>query len=267
VGSTRTWDSPNETPFSPDVDEPLGAIVNVYYRFLDGSISTSPIHPSLGNPTSLWKDTPWDLGMGYGANADHATNNLSYIEPADGALLQYTYVSVIFEIIFTGGAHDTDFILDFPNAAASQASVRVPNAAGTGVTTSTNFNAANLRQTMVGHRGEMKGYVSTAMTSHGSLIATWGERFAYAGSNFNINGAFYAQSPNALFTGYNGLSVYENSVDILRYRTFVESTDGAGPLLTDLTLPNGQRMLFAAGQTWVVLAPDSHASYLNAMSV
>jgi hypothetical protein len=36
---------------------------------------------------------------------------------------------------------------------------------------------------------------------------------------------------------------------------------------TTYTLPNGQRMLFAPGQTWVILAPDSHASYLNAASV
>ena len=33
---------------------------------------------------------------------------------------------------------------------------------------------------------------------------------------------------------------------------------------TTYTLANGQRMLFAPGQTWVVLAPDSHASYVNA---
>jgi hypothetical protein len=36
---------------------------------------------------------------------------------------------------------------------------------------------------------------------------------------------------------------------------------------TTYTLPDGQRMLFAPGQTWVVLAPDSHTSYLNAASV
>jgi hypothetical protein len=36
---------------------------------------------------------------------------------------------------------------------------------------------------------------------------------------------------------------------------------------TTYTLPNGQRMLFAPGQTWVVLAPDSHASYVNASKV
>lgn len=36
---------------------------------------------------------------------------------------------------------------------------------------------------------------------------------------------------------------------------------------TTYTLPDGQRMLFAPGQTWVVLAPDSHASYLNAARV
>jgi hypothetical protein len=36
---------------------------------------------------------------------------------------------------------------------------------------------------------------------------------------------------------------------------------------TTYTLPDGQQMLFAPGQTWVVLAPDSHASYLNAAKV
>jgi len=36
---------------------------------------------------------------------------------------------------------------------------------------------------------------------------------------------------------------------------------------TTFTLPNGQRMLFAPGQVWVVLAPENHASYDNAARV
>ena len=36
---------------------------------------------------------------------------------------------------------------------------------------------------------------------------------------------------------------------------------------TTFTLPDGKRMLFAPGQVWVVYAPDSHASYLNAAKV
>ena len=36
---------------------------------------------------------------------------------------------------------------------------------------------------------------------------------------------------------------------------------------TTYTLPNGQRMLFASGQVWVVLAPDSRQSYVNASQV
>jgi hypothetical protein len=36
---------------------------------------------------------------------------------------------------------------------------------------------------------------------------------------------------------------------------------------TTYTLSNGKRMLFAPGQVWVVLAPDSHASYVNAGKV
>jgi hypothetical protein len=39
---------------------------------------------------------------------------------------------------------------------------------------------------------------------------------------------------------------------------------GAG---TTYTLPSGKRMLFDAGQVWVILAPDSHASYLNSARV
>jgi hypothetical protein len=36
---------------------------------------------------------------------------------------------------------------------------------------------------------------------------------------------------------------------------------------TTYTLPNGKPMLFAPGQVWVVLAPDSHASYVNSSKV
>ena len=36
---------------------------------------------------------------------------------------------------------------------------------------------------------------------------------------------------------------------------------------TTFTLPGGKRMLFAQGQTWVVLAPENHASFVNAAAV
>jgi len=36
---------------------------------------------------------------------------------------------------------------------------------------------------------------------------------------------------------------------------------------TTYTLPDGKRMLFAPGQVWVVLAPENHASYVNAAAV
>ena len=36
---------------------------------------------------------------------------------------------------------------------------------------------------------------------------------------------------------------------------------------TTFTLPGGKRMLFAPGQTWVVLAPENHASFVNAAAV
>jgi hypothetical protein len=36
---------------------------------------------------------------------------------------------------------------------------------------------------------------------------------------------------------------------------------------TTYTLPDGQRMLFAPGQVWVILAPDSHQSFVDASKV
>jgi Protein of unknown function (DUF3048) N-terminal domain/Protein of unknown function (DUF3048) C-terminal domain len=36
---------------------------------------------------------------------------------------------------------------------------------------------------------------------------------------------------------------------------------------TTFTLPDGQRMLFAPGQVWIMYAPDNHASYVNAGAV
>jgi len=36
---------------------------------------------------------------------------------------------------------------------------------------------------------------------------------------------------------------------------------------TTFTLPDGKRMLFARGQVWILLAPNNHASYLNAGTV
>jgi hypothetical protein len=36
---------------------------------------------------------------------------------------------------------------------------------------------------------------------------------------------------------------------------------------TTFTLPGGKRMLFAPGQTWTVLAPENHASFVNAGAV
>jgi hypothetical protein len=36
---------------------------------------------------------------------------------------------------------------------------------------------------------------------------------------------------------------------------------------TTFTLPDGQRMLFAPGQVWIMYAPDNHSSYVNAGAV
>jgi Protein of unknown function (DUF3048) N-terminal domain/Protein of unknown function (DUF3048) C-terminal domain len=84
----------------------------------------------------------------------------------------------------------------------------------------------------------------------------------------------YTQISTSRFEEYGGRPPYAKSVGSGRA---VILRDGRAytvhwsrPTLqggTIYTLPNGQRMLFARGQVWVVLAPDSHASYVNAAAV
>jgi Protein of unknown function (DUF3048) N-terminal domain/Protein of unknown function (DUF3048) C-terminal domain len=84
----------------------------------------------------------------------------------------------------------------------------------------------------------------------------------------------YTQISTSRFEEYGGRPPYAKSVgsgravilrDGMEYtvRWSRPTLDGG----TTYTLPDGQRMLFAPGQTWVVLAPDSQASYVNAAKV
>jgi len=84
----------------------------------------------------------------------------------------------------------------------------------------------------------------------------------------------YTQIATSRFEEYGGRPPYAKSIGsgkavILRDGRahtvrWSRPNEGSG---TTYTLPNGQRMPFAPGQTWVILAPDSHASYLNAARV
>jgi hypothetical protein len=84
----------------------------------------------------------------------------------------------------------------------------------------------------------------------------------------------YTQISTSRFEEYGGRPPYAKSVGsgravILRDgRAYTvhwsRPTLGSG---TTFTLPNGKRMLFAPGQVWVVLAPENHASYVNAARV
>jgi Protein of unknown function (DUF3048) N-terminal domain/Protein of unknown function (DUF3048) C-terminal domain len=84
----------------------------------------------------------------------------------------------------------------------------------------------------------------------------------------------YTQIATSRFEEYGGRPPYAKSVGsgnavVLRdgraYSVFwSRPSREAG---TTYTLWDSQPMLFAPGQTWVVLAPDSHASYLNAARV
>jgi hypothetical protein len=84
----------------------------------------------------------------------------------------------------------------------------------------------------------------------------------------------YTQITTSRFLEYGGRPPYAQSVGsgravILRdgkeYTVHWSRPTLAGG--TSYTLANGQRMLFAPGQVWVVLAPDSHASYVNSSKV
>jgi hypothetical protein len=84
----------------------------------------------------------------------------------------------------------------------------------------------------------------------------------------------YTQISTSRFEEYGGRPPYAKSVGsgravVLRNgREYTvhwsrRTLDGG----TAYTLPDGKRMLFAPGQVWVVLAPDNHASYVNAAAV
>jgi hypothetical protein len=84
----------------------------------------------------------------------------------------------------------------------------------------------------------------------------------------------YTQIKTSRFEEYGGRPPYAQSIGsgravILRDgRAYTvhwsrPTADGG----TTYTLPNGERMLFAPGQVWVLLAPQDHASYLNAERV
>jgi len=84
----------------------------------------------------------------------------------------------------------------------------------------------------------------------------------------------YTQIATSRFEEYGGRPPYAESVGSGRaviLRNGKEYTvHWSRPTLnggTTYTLPDGKRMLFAPGQVWVVLAPDSHASYVNAGKV
>jgi hypothetical protein len=84
----------------------------------------------------------------------------------------------------------------------------------------------------------------------------------------------YTQISTSRFLEYGGRPPYSKSVGSGRaviLRNGKEYTvRWSRPNLetgTTYTLSNGKRMLFAPGQVWVVLAPDSHASYVNAGKV
>jgi Protein of unknown function (DUF3048) C-terminal domain len=84
----------------------------------------------------------------------------------------------------------------------------------------------------------------------------------------------YTQIATSRFEEYGGRPPYAKSIGsgkavVLRdgHAYTVRWSRPDGGTGTTYTLPGGQRMLFAPGQTWVVLAPDNHASYLNAARV
>jgi hypothetical protein len=81
----------------------------------------------------------------------------------------------------------------------------------------------------------------------------------------------YTTIRTSRFEEYGGLPPYAQSLGagravILRngraYTVHWSRTNPNGG--TIYTLPDGKRMTFARGQTWIVLAPANHTSYVNA---
>lgn len=81
----------------------------------------------------------------------------------------------------------------------------------------------------------------------------------------------YTQIKTSRFEEYGGRPPYAQSIGsgtavVLRngrsYTVHWSRPNANGG--TTYTLPNGQRMQFAQGQTWVVLAPENHSSFVNA---
>jgi Protein of unknown function (DUF3048) C-terminal domain/Protein of unknown function (DUF3048) N-terminal domain len=84
----------------------------------------------------------------------------------------------------------------------------------------------------------------------------------------------YTQISTSRFEEYGGRPPYAKSTGSGRAVILLDgkqyTVHWSRPTLTGgttYTLPNGKRMLFAPGQVWVVLAPDSQASYVNAGKV
>lgn len=84
----------------------------------------------------------------------------------------------------------------------------------------------------------------------------------------------YTQIATSRFLEYGGRPPYAKSVGSGRAVILRDGKEytvrWSRPSLesgTTYTLSNGRRMLFAPGQVWVVLAPDSRASYVNASKV
>jgi hypothetical protein len=84
----------------------------------------------------------------------------------------------------------------------------------------------------------------------------------------------YTQISTSRFEEYGGRPPYAKSVGSGRAAILrggrAYTVHWSRPNLasgTTFTLPNGKRMLFAPGQVWVVLAPENHASYVNAAAV
>jgi hypothetical protein len=106
-------------------------------------------------------------------------------------------------------------------------------------------------------------------TDGGPAMATEGGQLG--GSTVVIQ---YTQVSTSRFLEYGGRPPYAQSVGSGRAVILRDGKEytvrWSRPSLasgTSYTLANGQRMPFAPGQVWVVLAPDSHASYVNAGKV
>lgn len=137
----------------------------------------------------------------------------------------------LFEVTLIGGAHDTDFQFSF-NETPGQ--IKIPD-----VDAFDSSGWVNIIDELSGSSGTSQISSSVNMNKAGSYTVVWAQENSpkyVTKSTYSLN---YSMTPYAEATGYQGTTRAFVGANLF-YRTFIESTDTAGPIVTDYYLPDGK---------------------------